>query len=144
MPYWALLVYHQCIMCCINFRAVYQVKPFPRFIPITIATYKDKDQHLLPELSKVRSLIPDSYHLQDYNICLPSPPPSLSHTSTHPHTKQAWNEGQNKLIHNIHPDCKHIILPGSDYLSLYYHSQATASAILTMVENWRRESKLAA
>ena len=57
---------------------------------------------------------------------------------------QAWKEGQNKLIYNIHPDCKHIILPGSDYLTLYLHPQAVASAILTMVDNWRRESKLAA
>ena len=58
-PFLALLSSMYMYMCIFFFycRAVYQVKPFPSFIPITIATYRDKEQHLLPELSEVRSLI---------------------------------------------------------------------------------------
>ena len=52
--------------------------------------------------------------------------------------------GQNQLLKNIHPESKHIVLPGSDYLSLFTHPKPVAAAVLAMVDKWRRDSKLSA
>lgn len=53
-------------------------------------------------------------------------------------------DGQKQLLENIHPNSKRVALPGSDYMTLYTHPKTVANLILTMVEQWRKESKLSA
>lgn len=54
---------------------------------------------------------------------------------------QVWSAGQQQLLTTIHPDSRHVTLPGADYLTLYTHPQLVASTILHMVGSWRRDSK---
>lgn len=55
-----------------------------------------------------------------------------------------WLAGQEQLLTSVHPDSKHSILPGSDYLTLYTHPKAVANLIHTMVDSWRKQAKLSA
>lgn len=60
-----------------------------------------------------------------------------------PELSTVWLAGQEQLLSSVHPDSKHVILPGSDYLTLYTHPTAVANLIHTMVDRWRKESRLA-
>lgn len=57
---------------------------------------------------------------------------------------QAWTDGHNLLSHTLLPNSKRIILPGSDYLTLYLSPQHVASAILSAVDKWRKDYKVSA
>lgn len=59
-----------------------------------------------------------------------------------PELNKVWIAGQEQLLTSVHPESKHVVIPGSDYLSLYKHPKAIANTILVMVDKWRREAKL--